>query len=1067
MINFIKMSVRARFSVWKTLFYGLFLWMLSTTLTFASEAEPAQLQQNQTSRLIGTVIDSGGEALPGATIQIKGSTRGVIADMDGNYEFPDCPVGSTLVVSFVGMETIERVYNGEPRIDFEMQFVADELDEVSVVAFARQKKESVLASISTVKPGELQVPSSNLTTAFAGRVAGLISYQTSGEPGQDNANFFIRGITTFGAEAKKDPLILIDGIELGTDDLARLNTDDIASFSIMKDATATALYGARGANGVILVTTKEGKEGKAKFNARIENSFSSPTRKVEIADPITYMRMQNEAIKTRDPLGLLLYPEEKIIMSERGLYPDIFPVTDWYETMFEDVISNQRANLSVSGGGKVARYYVAANITRDNGNIKVDKRNNFNSNIQLMKYNFRSNVNINITETTELIARLSANFDEYTGPIDGGSGMYRKVIQANPVMFKPYYEPDEAFSYANHILFGNYGNAQYLNPYAESLKGYKDQSKNSMIVSFEVKQDLEKLLEGLTARAMINMNRYSEYNVTRQYQPFYYNISSYDLVRNSYKLQRLNPTEGTEYIDYNPGQRYINTTMYLEAAAEYNNTFDTVHNLNALMVYTMREDKSGIADNLQLSLPGRNIGLAGRLAYNFDSRYFGEFNFGYNGSERFSENNRWGFFPSFGAAWMLSNEAFFEPLTDVITQFKLKGTYGLVGNDAIGSSNDRFYYLSQVDLNADRNVNWGTQLNYNPGGVNVSRYANDRIGWETAYKTNIGFEFSTVAGISANVDIFQETRKNILLDRVIPNTMGVIPAVKANLGEASGKGIDIELNYEKIVNKNLWFTGRGTFTYATSKALKWEEPDYSATPWLSKVGYSLGQTWGYIAERLFVDEQEVKNSPTQFGEYGAGDIKYRDVNRDGKISELDKVPIGFPTTPEINYGFGLTVGYKKFDASFFFQGSARQSFWIDLNKVTPFMDQDDFDNYNDGRLGQNVILKAFADNYWSESNRDSYALWPRLSNNWMDNNRQTSTWFMQDASFLRLKSAELGYTLPDDLCKRLKMSNLRLYVSGTNLLSWSGFKLWDPEMAGNGLGYPVQRVINVGLNVGF
>ncbi|MDD5346658.1 MAG: SusC/RagA family TonB-linked outer membrane protein, partial [Proteiniphilum sp.] len=365
--------------------------MLSTTLTFASEAEPAQLQQNQTSRLIGTVIDSGGEALPGATIQIKGSTRGVIADMDGNYEFPDCPVGSTLVVSFVGMETIERVYNGEPRIDFEMQFVADELDEVSVVAFARQKKESVLASISTVKPGELQVPSSNLTTAFAGRVAGLISYQTSGEPGQDNANFFIRGITTFGAEAKKDPLILIDGIELGTDDLARLNTDDIASFSIMKDATATALYGARGANGVILVTTKEGREGKAKFNARIENSFSSPTRKVEIADPITYMRMQNEAIKTRDPLGLLLYPEEKIIMSERGLYPDIFPVTDWYETMFEDVISNQRANLSVSGGGKVARYYVAANITRDNGNIKVDKRNNFNSNIQLMKYNFRSN----------------------------------------------------------------------------------------------------------------------------------------------------------------------------------------------------------------------------------------------------------------------------------------------------------------------------------------------------------------------------------------------------------------------------------------------------------------------------------------------------------------------------------------------------------------------------------------------------------------------------------------------------------------------------------------------------
>ena len=970
MIKLTKLNgLRGAFSSGKRILFMLSLLMLSMAELYAVSPELSQVEQNRTARVSGTITDSGGDPLPGATIQIKGSTRGVIADVDGNYEFPDCPVGSTLMVSFVGMETIEQVYNGEPRLDFVMEFVADELEEVSVVAFARQKKESVLASISTVKPGELQVPSSNLTTAFAGRVAGLISYQTSGEPGQDNASFFIRGITTFGADAKKDPLILIDGIELVADDLARLNTDDIASFSIMKDATATALYGARGANGVILVTTKEGKEGKARFNARIENSFSSPTRKVEIADPVKYMRMQNEAIKTRDPLGLLLYPEEKIIMSERGLYPDIFPVTDWYDTMFEDVISNQRANLSVSGGGKVARYYVAANITRDNGNIKVDKRNNFNSNIKLMKYNFRSNVNINITESTELIARLSANFDEYTGPVDGGSGMYRKVIQANPVMFRPYYVPDEAFSYANHILFGNYGAGQYLNPYAESLKGYRDQSKNSMIVSFELKQDLEKLLEGLTARAMINMNRYSEYNVTRQYYPFYYNISSYDLVKNSYKLQRLNPAEGTEYIDYNPGQRYINTSMYLETAAEYNNTFDSIHNLNALMVYTMREEKSGIADNLQLSLPGRNIGLAGRLAYNFDSRYFGEFNFGYNGSERFSENNRWGFFPSFGAAWMVSNEAFFEPMADVITQFKLKGTYGLVGNDAIGSGNDRFYYLSQVDLNADRNVNWGTQLNYNPGGINVSRYANDRIGWETAYKTNLGFEMTTVAGISANVDFFKETRKNILLDRLIPNSMGVIPAVKANLGEAEGKGVDIELNYEKIVNKDLWFTGRGTFTYATSRALKWEEPDYSKTPWLSRVGYSLGQNWGYIAERLFVDEQEVQNSPTQFGEYGAGDIKYRDVNRDGKISELDKVPIGFPTTPEINYGFGLSMGFRNFDASFFFQGSARQSFWIDLDKVTPFMDQDG----DDGRLGQNVILKAFADNYWSENNRDSNA----------------------------------------------------------------------------------------------
>eukprot|EP00828_Plagiopyla_frontata_P014979 TRINITY_DN1949_c0_g1_i5.p3 TRINITY_DN1949_c0_g1~~TRINITY_DN1949_c0_g1_i5.p3 ORF type:complete len:478 (-),score=27.95 TRINITY_DN1949_c0_g1_i5:392-1825(-) len=476
----------------------------------------------------------------------------------------------------------------------------------------------------------------------------------------------------------------------------------------------------------------------------------------------------------------------------------------------------------------------------------------------------------------------------------------------------------------------------------------------------------------------------------------------------------------------------------------------------------MRQEKTGIADNLQLSLPNRNMGVSGRLAYNYDTRYFGEFNFGYNGSERFSKNNRWGFFPSVGVAWMLSNEPFFSSLSNVITQFKLKATYGLVGNDAIGSNNDRFYYLSQVDMDAERNVNWGTQLSYNPGGIEVSRYANDKIGWEKAYKTNIGAELVLKNGLSANIDLFRERRENILLDRVIPATMGVIPAVKANLGEANGKGIDIEMNYEKSFGNDLWLTGRGTFTYATSEAKEWEEPDYSETPWLSRVGQPLSQTWGYIAERLFIDDAEVKNSPTQFGKYRAGDIKYRDVNRDGKISELDKVPIGFPTTPEINYGFGLSAGYKGFDASFFFQGSARQSFGLDLGKVSPFLDGDSGDDLT----GNNAVLQVFADNYWSENNRNPYALWPRLANYTVDNNNQTSTWFMQDATFLRLKSVELGYTLPKTLTKRMYLQNLRLYVSGTNLLCFSNFKLWDPEMAGNGLGYPVQRVFNIGVNIG-
>jgi TonB-linked SusC/RagA family outer membrane protein len=1013
----------------------------------------------------GKALDSDGTPLAGVAIILKGTNIGAASNDQGDYSLSNIPVGSILEYVLVGYATVEKKVDLSNAATLNVILVesSESLDEITVVAFGTQRKESVIGSITTVKPGELKIPSSNLTTAFSGRVAGLISYQQSGEPGQDNASFFIRGITSFGADSKKDPLILIDGVELTTDDLARLNTDDIASFSIMKDATSTALYGARGANGVILVTTKEGKEGAVSVNIRLENSFSSPTRKVQITDPVTYMRMHNEAIKTRDPMGLALYTPEKILMTERGLYPDIYPATDWYKATFNDVTINQRANISVSGGGAIARYYVAANISNDNGNMKIDKRNNFNSNISLQKYTIRSNINVNLTKTSELILRVNASYDEYLGPIRGGSDMYKSVMQANPVMFKPYYVPDEQFSYAKHILFGNYGHSGYINPYAESLKGYRDYSKNLMLTQFEFKQKLDMLTEGLKARIMVNMDRYSEYTVDRQYFPFYYNISSFDLLTNTYKLQRLNPDGGDETINYMPRGRYVNSTFYMEAVAEYNRVFSEKHTVNGMLVYIVRQKKSGISEDLQRSLPNRNLGLSGRLAYNYDSRYFAEFNFGYNGSERFSEKKRWGFFPSVGAAWMLSNEKFFSSLKEIVPVLKLKGTYGLVGNDAIGSDSDRFYYLSDVDLYASRAVNWGTQLGYNPLGIDIRRYANDQIGWEVSYKTNLGLELELKYGLSANIEVFKERRENILLTRIIPATMGIIPEVKANLGVGSGRGFDAELNYEKSFNKDLWLTGRATFTYATSEVIEWEEPDYSATPWKSRVGQSIQQQWGLVAERLFIDDIEVQNSPAQFGNYMAGDIKYRDVNGDGKISALDEVPIGHPTTPEINYGFGLSAGYKGLDVSFFFQGSARQSFWFDLNGVTPFMDSDG----DDGRLGQNAIMQVFADSYWSENNRNPYALWPRLANSFIDNNTRRNTWFMQDASFIRLKTVEIGYKLPETWTNRVYLKNCRIYVSGTNLFSISGFKLWDPEMAGNGLGYPLQRVFNIGLNIGF
>jgi TonB-linked SusC/RagA family outer membrane protein len=731
--------------------------------------------------------------------------------------------------------------------------------------------------------------------------------------------------------------------------------------------------------------------------------------------------------------------------------------------MLKDVTSNQRANVSLSGGGPLARYYVAANISHDNGNIKVDKRNNYNNNISLIKYAFRSNINLNLTKSTELYLKLSASFDDYNGPIDGGTEVYRMAMQANPVLFQPYYEADEQYSNVRHILYGNYGDGNYVNPYAQVQRGYREYSKNTMLAQLGFKQKLDMVTEGLSVRAFVNIDRYAEFSAKREWTPFYYGISSYKLLDGSYTLKRLKG--GSDGLNYSSGDRYINTAFYLEAALEYSRQFNEKHNVNGLFVYTMRESKQSNPHitNLQLSLPNRNIGFAGRMAYNYDYRYMVELNFGYNGSERFAKNNRWGFFPSVGAGWMLSNEKFFEPLRGVFDQFKIKATYGMAGNDQIGDNKDRFYYMSDVNNGADNTVNWGERLDYNPGGgFYVNRYANDQIGWEKSYKLNAGIEFATTFGLGGNVEYFREKRDNILLGRTIPSTTGITQEVKANLGEARGSGVDMEINYEKIFNKDLWIQARGTFTYAASEVLVWEEPDYTDTPWVSAVGQSIGRIGGYIAERLFIDEDEVKNSPVQFGNYTAGDIKYRDVNNDGKINELDKVTIGFPNTPQINYGFGVSAGYKGVDVSCFFQGSARQSFLLNIPEITPF-----HNIRGDGLIGANVVLQDIANSYWSETNPNPYAFWPRLQNGVNENNNQPSTWWLQDASFLRLKSVEIGYTLPQKVLKKLGMSNLRLYVSGTNLLCWSKFKLWDPELAGSGLNYPLQRVFNVGLNLGF
>ena len=1022
--------------------------------------------KTQTKTVKGVIYEEEtGEPMPGATVSVEGSTRGVMTDLDGSFELTGVKPTDKLKFECLGKETQVLQVGTMTNFVVKLKNAANELDEVTVVAFGKQRKESVIGSISTVDVKTLKVPSSNLTTALAGNVAGVIAYQRTGEPGQDNADFFVRGITTFGANTS--PLILIDNIELTSTDLARLQPDDIESFSIMKDATATALYGARGANGVIFVTTKRGQEGPAKIFARVETSISAPTDVVELADPVTYMKSYNEAISTRDPLGELMYTYDKIEQTGKpGANRLIYPANDWYDMLFKDFATSYRANVSARGGGKVATYYVSGAYTEDTGVLKVDKRNSFNNNIDDKNYTLRSNVDINVTPTTKLAVRLTGNFRDYQGPLNGGSDVYRQVMHSDPVLFPAYYPVDDEHVGIQHIMFGNYEDGSYINPYANLVKGYKNYQRSQMIAAVQLEQDLKFITKGLSFMTLFNLTRLSEFTVNRQFNPYWYRLDRYDSYTGEYHVNRINEN-GTDYLTYSESGKTVKNTMYSETRLNYNRSFGK-HDVTGLLVFTASESLTANAGSLQLSLPSRNAGLSGRFTYGYDKRYFVEYNFGYNGSERFHKSHRWGFFPSAGLAWMMSNEKWFKPLTKVVSNLKLRYSYGLVGNDNIGSSSNRFYYLSEMSMNnSGLGASFGETRNVSYNGIGVVRYANEAITWEKSYKSNYALELGLFKKLDIIAEYFTEHRTDIFMQRAdIPNTMGLQAAVYGNIGQARSKGIDIQADYKQAWASGLWASARANFTYSTGKYDVYEEPTYPES-YRQHAGRSIRQTWGYIAERLFVDDEDAANSPSQaaFGsQYGGGDIKYTDVNGDGVITNADMVPIGYPTSPEIIYGFGVSLGHKGFDFSVFFQGLGRESFWIDATSAysTKYNKYGTAPFVNNGQL-----LKAYSDSHWSEDNRDIYALYPRYSAYENHNNTQVSTWWMRDGSFVRLKQMEFGYTLPQKLTNKIHIDNLRVYFQGNNLLCWSKFKLWDPELAGEGFNYPIQRTFNIGVNVTF
>ena len=1005
----------------------------------------------------GTIVDAQGISLPGVTVLEQDSANGVVSDLDGNYILTTSSSNATLVFSYIGFETKIIAIANKRYLDVILSESAEALEEVQVVAFQKQRKNSVIGSINTIKPAELNQPNSNLTASLAGRISGVISYQRSGEPGADNAEFFVRGVTSFGYS--NSPLILIDGLEVTTNDLARIEPDNIASFSVMKDATATSLYGARGANGVILVTTKEGKKGKAKVAFRYENKFSAPTQITSLLDGVSYMELYNSALRMRDPSAPLYYSKNKIEATRNTPDPNIYPNLNWYDELFKNNTINKKFNLNVNGGGDVSQYYLSVSHTNDTGLLKVDPLNNFNNNIDINRSNLRANVNINLTKTTKISVKFNSFFERYNGPIDSANDIFGKVMQANPVNFPKYYTFDNQFSQYNHTLFGNKGNGGFPNPYADMVRGYKDRFSSTILSQVQIKQELDFITEGLSFRALVAVKSYSATENQRSFNPFYYGIAESEtelgLVNRIYQIQ-----EGTEFLSNNSTSNAVNSNYYYEFTTQYDRFFNDKHQVGGLLVFNFNEALNKYSNSsVFASLPARNMGISGRGTYGYDDRYFAELNFGYNGSEKFAENHRFGFFPSAGLGWIVSNESFFEKTFPSISLLKLKYTFGLVGNDNIGSS--RFFYLSDVNLgDGGRGYAWGADYNNYYNGYNINSYPNADVTWEVAEKTNYGVELGIKERLVLQFDYFIENRKKIYEERpVYPDTAGLTSVVSSNSGQVQSKGLDIAIDYNQSFANGFYLTARGTFTYATNEVVVKNEPQYPFG-YLSAIGYHTNQPRGYIAERLFIDQEDILNSPEQFNglssnenAYLPGDIKYKDLNGDGKISELDKAPIGDPFVPEIVYGFGASMGYKNIDFSFFFQGAAKSSFFIQPTNIAPFINE---------RNALNII----SDNHWSENNPDPYAFWPRLSTEEVNNNNQDSTWWLRDGDFLRLKSIELGYTLPEQWLK-IKNLRTRFYASGLNLFTISKFNLWDNEMGGNGLGYPPQRVMNLGLQINF
>ena len=1000
----------------------------------------------------GTVISSAdNQPIVGANIYVEGTNVGTTTDAGGNYKLTVPASAKTVTVSFLGYDT-KKISVRDIHL-FKLITLADasnKLEDVVVVGFGVQKKESLVGAVQSVKPSDLQTSSSNLSTSFSGKIAGVIAVQKSGEPGADGANFWIRGISTFGSG--QSPLLILDGVEITNQMLNNIPPETIESFSVLKDATATALYGSRGANGVMIITTKNGRDSeKMTINLRAEFGASAPTRVPKVADGITYMETFNEARTTRGEKPY--YSNEKIMGTKLGLDPYVYPNVDWYDMLFKDCTFNQNFNFNMTGGAKKIDYFLNASVYNENGIMRKPEASKFDTNINAQKYLFQANVSADATKTTRVSLKMNTQLHYRHAPIQSVSDLFAYAMTGMPCEFPATLPGEESDTFVRFGTNNAWNSGFFTNPYAQLCRGYGDQFRGHFTSALTVNQNLDFITKGLSATGMATFYNRVYSAVYRSFTPFMYQLTDYNIDEaGNYSYTSNSTNTGTTYLGTTRGKDGYRELAF-QAKIDYARTFGK-HDVGATIVYMQKERNMNISDEQEYAaLPYRQQGLAGRVTYGFDKRYLFEANFGYNGSENFAAGKRFGFFPSVAVGWVISNEPFWKGIKEQVNLFKLRASYGLVGNDVISKDYaDRFPYLTTVDMGQGYDVYIGNNFQRKYGPI-LSVYGNPNATWEESRKLDIGVEIGLFDSLNIIFDWFKEKRSGIFMQRTsLPSTFGMSGITPwANIGKVDNSGVDISVDYNKAFSKDLILSLRGTFTYAHNEIVEMDEPKYKWA-YQYKAGHPINSIQCLIAEGLFRDEEEIASSPSQ-DIYATtypirpGDVKYRDLNDDKIIDDNDMCWTGNPTVPEIIYGFGFSLKYKGFDCSAFFQGQGKVS--ILMYNYHPFAT---------AATPGSGLMQWIADEHWSEDDPNPKALYPRLSPLWNNNNTKASTLYVRNGKMLRLKTAEIGYTY----------KKMRVYVSGTNLLTFAPFKYWDPEKgSGNGLGYPLQRTYNLGFQFNF